>query len=124
MILRRPRISQLLRLLNWSAIRPGAGLRGYEWSSAEAHLSGEDSARIADISLWGAAGGAATGARLLSEPEVGGELEGLRRATHSGLPFGDQAFKKEMHAQRAELWAKGACEQASRREVEVPRAIA
>ncbi len=66
--------------------------RRYEWSSAEAHLSGEDPARISDLSFWRAAGGTAAWARLLSEPEVDVELRALRRATHSGQPLGDQAF--------------------------------
>jgi hypothetical protein len=50
------------------------------------------------------------------------ELRALRRATHSGQPFGDQEFKEEMHAQRAELWAKVAGEQVPARKVEVLRA--
>lgn len=58
----------------------------------------------------------------ISELAVGGELGGLRRATRSGQPFGDEAFKKEMHAQRAVLWAKGAGDQAPGREVAVLRA--
>ncbi|MGJ5821004.1 hypothetical protein ACR9Y2_40275, partial [Paludibaculum fermentans] len=61
-------------------------------------------------------------ARLSNEPEVEIELKALRRATHSGQPFGDQAFTQEMHAQRAELWAKVVGELAPAREVEVLRA--
>jgi putative transposase len=113
-----------LRYVEMNPVRAGlvAEPRCYEWSSAEAHLSGEDPARIADLSFWRAAGGAADWARLLSEPELDVELKALRRATHSGQPFGDQAFKEEMHARRALVWAKVAGEQAPARGVEVLRA--
>lgn len=74
------------------------------------------------MSFWSAAGGAADWARLLSEPEVDAEPRALRRATHSGQPFGDQVLKEEMDAQRAVLWAKVAGNQAPATEVEVLRA--
>lgn len=93
-----------------------------ELSSAEAHQSGEDPVRIADMSFWHAAGGVTAWARLLTEPEVDVELRALRRATHSGRPFADHPFKAEMHEQGAVLSAKVASKRAPVREVEVRRA--
>jgi putative transposase len=43
-----------LRYVEMNLVRAGlvADPQCYEWSSAEAHLSGEDPARIADLSFW------------------------------------------------------------------------
>ncbi|WP_394766543.1 transposase [uncultured Paludibaculum sp.] len=80
----------VLRYVEMNPVRAGlvTDPRSYEWSSAEAHRSGEDPARIADMSFWRAVGGAAAWARLLNEQEVEIELKALPRATHSGQPLG------------------------------------
>ncbi|WP_321476498.1 hypothetical protein [uncultured Paludibaculum sp.] len=91
----------------------------HEWSSAEAHLSGEDPARIADVSFWRAAGGASDWVRLLDEPGVDIQLKALRRAGRSGQPSGDKAFTEKMNAQRPAVWAKMAGDPSPSRGVEV-----
>lgn len=72
----------------------------YAWSSAEAHWSGEDPWRITDMRFWSESGGAETWQAMLSEAEDADEAKALRRATHSGQPFGDEQFVEALRAQR------------------------
>jgi len=93
-----------LRYVELNPVRAGMvrGAREYQWSSAEAHLSGQDPFRIADMRFWWEAGGLEGWKRLLDEPETEKEVEALRRSTYSGQPFGDDAFVSAMRAMRKE----------------------
>jgi putative transposase len=94
----------------WAAVRyvemnpVRAGLvpapRAWKWSSAEAHLSGEDPWRIAEMGFWSEPGRAARWRALLAEQDDGSERQALRRATFSDQPFGDKEFVAAMQAQR------------------------
>jgi len=67
--------------------------REYAWSSAEAHLAGEDRWRIADMRFWSESGGAERWRELLSDGDDEAGTKSLRRATYSGQPFGDEGMK-------------------------------
>jgi putative transposase len=95
----------------WTAIRyvecnpVRAGLASepaeFAWSSAEAHFSGQDRQRLLDMHFFEEAGGIAGWRRLFGEPESELTYSALRKATHSGQPFGDQAFQDGIRAIRA-----------------------
>lgn len=91
-----------LRYVERNPVRAGmvASAGAYEWSSAEAHLSGEDAHRIADMRFWRQEGGAPTWRRLLDEPEMETLTKALRRATYAGQAFGDETFRMQMAALR------------------------
>src|ERR1035437_245566 len=91
-----------LRYVEMNPVRAGlvATPREFEWSSAEAHLSGQDPWRIADMEFWHQGGGVETWQALLEERENEDQTRALRRATYSGQPFGDQEFLKQIQAQR------------------------
>ena len=97
-----------LRYVERNPVRAGlvAGPREYEWSSAEAHLTGQDPWQIADMDFWRQAGGVERWRQLLDTSEDEFQTRALRRATYSGQPFGDQAFTEQMRAQREELLAR------------------
>lgn len=56
----------------------------YEWSSAAAHLSGEDRASILDLEFWSESGGAARWRELLEEREDPTQTRLLRKCTFAG----------------------------------------
>lgn len=87
--------------LNPVRARMVRGAREYEWSSAEAHLSGQDRFRIADMGFWREAGGLEGWRRLLGEPETEEDAKALRRSTYAGQPFGDELFMSEMRVLRS-----------------------
>jgi putative transposase len=74
--------------------------REYTWSSAEAHLSGADPWRIADLRFWSESGGAERWRALLSQRDDEADAKALRRATYSGQPFGDEEFVEILRRQR------------------------
>ena len=72
----------------------------YRWSSAAAHLSGADAARLLDtweLERWG---GCQDWASRLDQAVGASEADLLRRATASGAAFGEPAFVSEL-AQRS-----------------------
>ena len=81
--------------------------REYPWSSAEAHLSGEDLWRIADMRFWSESGGAERWRVMLSQGDGEAEAQTLRRATYSGQPFGDEEFVEALRRQREKARASG-----------------
>lgn len=91
-----------MRYVELNPVRAGLAptAREYEWSSAEAHCSGQDPWRIADPRFWREAGGAGAWRGLLAESADETEVKALRRATYSGQPFGDEEFVGEMQARR------------------------
>jgi putative transposase len=74
--------------------------REYAWSSAEAHCSGQDPWRIADMRFWSESGGVEGWQILLSQADDEADAKALRRATHSGQPLGDEGFVQTLRAQR------------------------
>ena len=68
----------------------------YPWSSAAAHCSNADGDPLIDAWAWTELGlGSDWEERLRTESAGGRDVE-LRRATYSGLPFGDKRFVEEM----------------------------
>ncbi|MBZ5584349.1 MAG: hypothetical protein LAQ30_19480 [Acidobacteriia bacterium] len=78
----------------------------YRWSSAAAHLSGEDPTGVLDTARWRReAGGVDWDVRL--RPEDAEAEVALRRCTYAGRPFGEEAFVKEMSVRFGRYWARG-----------------
>jgi putative transposase len=99
-----------LRYVELNPVRAGLvqAAREYEWSSAEAHCSGQDRWRIADLQFWSAAGGAEAWRALLAEPGDEAQIEDLWWATYSGQPFGDEEFVNAMRTRRVDAAANRA----------------
>ena len=106
--------SHLWRVLRYVEDNPcRAGLverpEGYRWSSAAAHLRGvEDVSRVLDMGFWAGAGGVSTWAELHGKPALGMELVALRKCTHAGRPFGDEAFVTAMEERFQRKWRRTA----------------
>ena len=64
----------------------------YRWSSATAHLGGEDATGLLDLHAWQGDMPAATWQELLWSAEEEAELLRVRTTTHTGRPLGSQAF--------------------------------
>ena len=79
---------------------------GYEWSSAGAHLSGEDGRHLLDMGFWAESGGARRWEELHTDDEVEAERELLRRATHAGNPLGSKEFQDQIREMRKKLAAE------------------
>jgi putative transposase len=78
----------------------------YSWSSALPHLIGVDARGLLDEAWWrdtGAAGGWLE--RLAADHSRADIL--LRRCTHSGQPFGDESFVREMSERFDRHWVRG-----------------
>ena len=71
----------------------------FRWSSAEAHLGGEDPRGLLDMAFWREVGGAARWRRLLATPEELAMMRSLQRGTFSGRPVGDEAFVAGLEAE-------------------------
>lgn len=84
-----------IRYVESNPVRAGLAVEAvdYEWSSAEAHFSGEDRDRLLDMRFYKEAGGVAGWRRLFGVPESELTYIALRKATHSGQPLGDQVFQ-------------------------------
>jgi putative transposase len=77
----------------------------YSWSSASAHLAGEDRSGILDMEWW-----------LRERPRNWGELldseqgdaeSSLRSCTYAGRPFGEKSFVGEMAERFGRYWNRG-----------------
>ncbi len=64
----------------------------YEWSSAEAHLSGHDRRRLLDMEFVRRTGGVNNWRLLFGQPLSDSDCRSLRKATHAGQPLGDEEF--------------------------------
>lgn len=96
-------LSAALRYVALNPVRARlvASAAQYAWSSAEAHLSGQDRRRIVDMRFWLDAGGAEAWRRLLAEPEEEAEIKALRRATYAGQPLGNEGFVEKTRTERS-----------------------
>jgi putative transposase len=101
-------LGRALQYVERNPVRAGMVARPeeYRWSSAAAHLGGEDSSGILDLDFWRQEGGAERWAALLATPEQMLILRLLRRCTYAGRPFGDEAFLKEMEQKFQRTWRR------------------
>ncbi len=77
----------------------------YRWSSALAHVSGRDEFGILDMDWWVLQARHDWSAHLaIEEPP---ETTALRSCTHSGRPFGDEAFVAELGKRFGRQWVRG-----------------
>ena len=77
----------------------------YRWSSAAAHVSGEDGAGILDMEWWKRQAPADWAAVVNKEDEEA--IVMLRDCTHAGRPFGEEAFVQEMAERFGRQWVRG-----------------
>ena len=70
----------------------------YPWSSARAHVKGCDPAGLLDLELWAEVCPLGDWEGVLHEGPVADTswMAQIRRATHSGKPFGNQDFVHEL----------------------------
>jgi len=83
----------------------------YRWSSARAHLTGEDGKGLLDWEMWRQAGGAAGWGELLGREEELSQLRLLRRCTYAGRPYGEEAFVREIEEKLQRRWRRWGFEQ-------------
>jgi putative transposase len=70
----------------------------YFWSSAAAHLEGEDPQRLLDLSFWRGTGGSAFWRELLYAEDDEDQIRKLRAATYAGRPLGSEEFSSRVRA--------------------------
>ena len=78
----------------------------YRWSSARAHLEGEDRQGLLDWELWRAEGGSEGWRELLTTPEEALEVRLLRRCTYAGRPFGGEEFVAGLEERFQRCWRR------------------
>lgn len=78
----------------------------YLWSSAMAHLTGDDPAALLDMQFWRDYGGAESWVKLLA-CEGRQYYQELQRCTYAGRPFGDASFLRELSARFGRQWKPG-----------------
>jgi putative transposase len=64
----------------------------YPWSSAEAHIGGQDRTGTLDMAFWRHSGRAGSWRQVLAVEEDEPQRRTLRRATFAGRPLGDDEF--------------------------------
>ena len=101
-----------LRYVERNPVRAGLADRpeAYPWSSARAHLTGQDGEQLLDLHFWREAGGTAAWRDLLGLAEEPGQVRLLRRCTYAGRPFGDEAFLAEWEDRFQRKWRRWAYE--------------
>jgi len=92
-----------IRYVESNPVRAGLAVKpsNYEWSSAEAHFTGNGRQHLLDMQFFSEAGGVAGWRRLFDEPDSELAYSALRKSTHSRQPLGDQAFRDQITATRA-----------------------
>ena len=68
----------------------------YPWSSAKAHISGNDPKNLIDMKSWKQLTDIANWRPVLRAPDEDAEFESLRKHTMSGRPFGSERFLKKL----------------------------
>jgi putative transposase len=104
-----------IRYVEMNPVRAGIETRAweYEWSSAEAHVTGRDGRYLLDMQYWRESGGEEPWRQLLLEPAVEEEERRLKRATYAGNPFGTKEFADQvaeiikLRKEEREVEAKG-----------------
>ena len=77
----------------------------YRWSSAAAHVAGEDALGMLDMEWWGGEG-REDWEQVLNTDEAE-QLSTLRQCTYSGKPFGSERFLQEMGERFGRQWVRG-----------------
>lgn len=97
-----------IRYVEKNPVRAGLAARpeDYGWSSAAAHIEGNDSRHVVDMGFWAESGGAARWRELLEDGEQEAELALLRRATYAGKPLGSKEFHAKIEEIRKKLKAE------------------
>jgi putative transposase len=87
-----------LRYVDLNPVRAGIvhQAEAYQWSSAQAHVTGRDFSQLLDMAGWREICEPSDWKQLLSLPEEAAEVGRLRHATRTGRPCGDSAFVEEM----------------------------
>ncbi len=97
-----------LRYVEWNPVRAAMVElpETYRWSSAAAHLQGQELERIPllDWGYWESRGGAEAWRQLLDGVEDVREIHRLRRATYAGAPWGSPEFIAGMEQQFGRQW--------------------
>jgi len=96
-----------IRYVEMNPVRAGLEARpeDYEWSSAAAHIEGNDSRHVVDMGFWAESGGLRRWRELLEEDEREQELAVLRRATYAGKPLGSKEFHVRIEEIRKQMKA-------------------
>jgi putative transposase len=79
----------------------------YPWSSARVHLFGEaDRSGILDLDFWERAGEREGWAELHQRSITTEQVNGLRKCTFAGRPFGEEDFLEEMDGRFQRKWRR------------------
>lgn len=100
----RAHLWNALAYVERNPVRAGLSERAeeFEWSSAAAHLGGQDRSRMLDLEFWREAGGAGFWADLLRQDEGEVFRKSMRRATYAGKALGSKEFRLELMQQKVE----------------------
>jgi putative transposase len=95
-----------LSYVDRNPVRAGlvASAAEYPWSSAAAHLSGDDPKALLDLEWWRAQSMGPTWHDWLGKPEQDVELE---KCTYAGKPFGDDDFVAMVGEHFGRRWTPG-----------------
>jgi putative transposase len=87
-----------LRYVDLNPVRAGIvnQAEAYRWSSARAHVTGQDSSQLLDMASWREICEPADWEQLLAREEDATEVGRLRHATRTGRPCGDGSFVEQM----------------------------
>lgn len=96
-----------LRYVERNPVRAGLVQRAaeYRWSSAPAHLTGEDQSGILDMEWWRREG-LGSWDEVLKDEEEEAEAR-LRGCTYAWRPFGEESFVSEMAKKFGRYWTRG-----------------
>jgi putative transposase len=96
--LARTHLLAAIAFVERNPVRAGLSERAedFEWSSAAAHLSGQDPSRTLDLGFWQEAGGAEVWTGMLRQDEGEAFRFDLRRATTGGKSFGASELEAQL----------------------------
>jgi putative transposase len=80
----------------------------YEWSSARAHVTGEEGKRFVglDWGVWEEAGGARGWAELIEDQGDMRDEMLLRKCTYAGRPYGEESFVSALEEEFGRSWRR------------------
>jgi putative transposase len=77
--------------------------RRYRWCSAAVHCGGADPAGLVSAAVWRKRWGRGDWAAVLAQGQDQAALEAIRRHTHTGRPWGSEAFMTRIESQTGRL---------------------